>query len=152
MTGLTAPVDLLPSVPVGALVAAGGVLGVAIGLGAFGYLWSRYRLLTRGLRGTARVVDVRPVSLLQRRSVVEAPTERVTVATAARPGGVLVGQKVPAGQYRVGQVVPVVQHPKDPGRILLDRPDLERPLVVVLSPLGFVLVLPLVLYAAARSR
>ena len=88
--------------------------------------FARRRVFTRGLRGTALVVEVRPTSLVQRRSLLERATETVVVATAQVPRGVPAPQKVPAGQYGVGQVVPVVQHPRDPYRLYLDRPDLEH--------------------------
>jgi hypothetical protein len=91
------------------------------------WMFSRYRVFTRGLRGTALVVDVRPTSLVQRDAVFERATETVVLATAHVPRGVAAPQKVPAGQYAVGQVVPVVQHPRDAYRVYLDRPDLEHP-------------------------
>ena len=132
---------------VGAAV-VGGLIGLLMGSGAFAYMYSRHRVFTKGLRGTALVVDVRPTSLIQRRSVTERPTENVTVATAAVPRGVTVGQKIPAGQYRVGQVVPVVQAPGSPHRVYLDRPDLERPAIVVYSPLLLLLAVPVIVVAA----
>ncbi|MCO7275028.1 hypothetical protein [Cellulosimicrobium cellulans] len=65
-----------------------------------------------------------PTPLLNRRSVVEHPTEMVVPATRDRPRGVRPEQKVPAGQYRPGQVVPVVRRAGDPDSVRLDRPDL----------------------------
>ncbi len=115
---------------------------VVVLLVAFGVLRSRHRLMSRGLRGTALVVDVRPSSMMERRSLTERPTEVVTVATAARPRGVRTAQKVPPGQYRVGQVVPVVQDPQRTDRVLLDRPDLERPAALVWAPLALALLAP----------
>ena len=135
------------AVRVGAAI-VGGLIGVLMGGGVFAYLYSRHRVFTKGLRGTALVVDVRPTSLIQRRSVAERATESVTVATAAVPRGVTVGQKIPAGQYHVGQVVSVVQAPGSPHRVFLDRQDLERPAIVVYSPLLFLLVVPLIVVAA----
>lgn len=133
--------------PSGALVVLVAVVVVAVTIGAIGmfaYLNGRRRVFTRGLRGTAVVIDVRPAALLERHSVAERPTERVTVATAARPQGVLTDQKVPAGEYRPGQIVPVVQHPRHAERLFLDRPDLERSLLGVYSPLLIAVVAPLV--------
>lgn len=130
------------------LAGAVTVLFVAACLAAFAWRLSRHRAFTRGLRGTAVVTGVRPVPLVQRRSVVERPTEVVTVATAAAPRGVPVAQKVPAGQYAVGQVVPVVQHPRDPLRLLLDRPDLEPGVLGVWWPLAAALLGPVVLALA----
>lgn len=125
-----------------------GVLATFVALAVFAYLHSRHRVMTRGLRGEALVVDVRPISMIQRRSVVERPTENVTVVTAAAPRGVRIDQKVPAGQYRVGQTVPVVQARGNPHRIYLDRPDLERPAFVVYSPLLALVAIPVIVYAA----
>lgn len=130
------------------LALVGGLIGVLMAGGVFAYLYSRHRVFTKGLRGTALVVDVQPISLIQRRSVIERPTENVVVATAAVPRGVTVGQKVPAGQYRVGQVVPVVQAPGSPHRVYLDRPDLERPAFVVYAPLLLLLAVPFIVVAA----
>ncbi len=119
--------------------------------GAFAYTYSRHRVFTKGLRGTAVVIDVQPTFLMQRRSVIERPTERVTVATAAWPRGHAVDQKLPAGQYWVGQVVPVVQAPGRPERIFLDRPDLERSTFGVYVPLGMLVMIPVIVYAAFTS-
>lgn len=128
-----------------------GVLSMLITLGVFAYLYSRHRVMTQGVRGTALVVDVRPISMIQRRSVTERPTENVTVATAAVPRGVRVDQKVPAGQYRVGQTVPVVQARGNPHKIFLDRPDLERPAVVVYAPLFAIAFIPVIIYLAITN-
>lgn len=128
-----------------------GLVAVLVCAAVFAYFYSRHRVMTRGLRGTALVVDVRPISLIQRRSVTERPTENVTVATAAAPRGVLVDQKVPAGQYRVGQVVPVVQARGNPFKVYLDRPDLERPAIVVYSPLLMMLAVPVIVFAAVTG-
>ncbi|MGY4643325.1 hypothetical protein [Cellulomonas sp. URHB0016] len=117
-------------------------------LGMFAYTYSRHRVFTKGLRGTAVVVAVEPTFLMQRRSVIEKPTERVTVATAAWPRGHAVDQKLPAGQYRVGEIVPVVQAKGRPERIFLDRPDLERSAFSVYAPLGMFLMIPVILYAS----
>ena len=54
------------AVRVGAAI-VGGLIGVLMGGGVFAYLYSRHRVFTKGLRGTALVVDVRPTSLIQRR-------------------------------------------------------------------------------------
>ena len=115
---------------------------------AFAYMYRRHSVFARGVRGTAIVVDVRPTSAFQRHSVVERATENVTIATAARPGGVTVAQKLPAGQYQVGQVVDVVQAKGDPDRIFLYRPDLERSALGVYSPLALIVLVPVILYAA----
>lgn len=114
---------------------------VAVG---FAYVWRRHRVFTHGVRGTGLVVDVRRSRLYEQRSVVERPTERVVVATAAVPSGVLTDQKLPAGQYRPGQVVPVVQHPTDPRRLYVDRPDLERSALAVYAMGAALVVMPLV--------
>jgi hypothetical protein len=119
---------------------------VVVLLVVFALLLRRHRLFTHGLRGTALVVDVRPSSMRQRRSLTERPTDVVTVATAARPRGVRTNQKVPPGQYAPGQVVPVVQDPRHPDRILLDRPDLERPPLMVWGPLAVALLAPLIVW------
>lgn len=109
---------LLPTVlQVLALLVFGGV-----SLGAFAWRSRRRRDFTHGLRGQAAVVDVRPTSALQRRSVVESPTETVVVATAEAPRGVPTDQKFPRGTFRVGQLVPVVQRPGDPFRLYVDVP------------------------------
>lgn len=121
------------------------VLAVIVGaLAQFGYFYRRRRLFTHGVRGTAVVVDIRPISLAQRYSVTQPATDNVTVATEARPAGVLVAQRVPAGQYRVGEIVPVVQAPGRPDRLLLDRPDLERSAAGTYAPLLLVVLAPLV--------
>ncbi len=113
---------------------------VVILLVVFGLLRARRKVFTHGLRGTALVIDVRPSSMLERRSLTERPTDVVTVATAERPQGIRTAQKVPPGQYTVGQVVPVVQDPRRTERVLLDRPDLERPGVLVWAPLALALL------------
>ncbi|GEA86221.1 DUF3592 domain-containing protein [Cellulomonas cellasea] len=124
------------------------VVFVVACLAVFAWRISRHRAFTRGLRGTAVVVEVRPMTLLQRKSVTERPTEFVTVATAEVPRGVQVSQKIPAGSYAVGQVVPVVQHPRDPHRLYLDRPDLEPNALVVYLPLVAALMAPVTLAIA----
>jgi len=129
-----------------AAVVATGFVTVAFMVGAlvmFGYFLSRRRVFTRGVRGTALVVDVRPVGTMRRYSATEAATDDVTAATAARPQGVLVDQKPPAGQYQVGQVVPVVQAQGPTDKMFLDRPDLERSLVGTYAPLALVVAAPL---------
>jgi hypothetical protein len=123
------------------------VLVVAAGA-AFAYMYRRHSVFVRGQRGTAVVVEVRPISLFQRHSVVERPTENVTIATEARPRGVTVAQKLPAGQYQVGQIVEVVQAKGDPDRIFLYRPDLERSAWGVYAPLYMIAMIPVILYAA----
>ena len=142
----TIPADLQILIVV--VVTGAAVLGFA---GVFAYMYSRHRVFTTGLRGTAVVVDVRPTSMMQHRSVVEKPTENVTIATAARPRGVTVAQKLPAGQYRVGQVVDVVQARGRPDRIFLYRPDLERSAIGVYSPLALIVLVPVILYAALTN-
>jgi hypothetical protein len=134
----------------GVLVQLAGAGLVLVGcVAAAAWLLSRHRAFTRGLRGTALVVDVRPTSLVQRRSVLERATETVVVATAQVPRGVPAPQKVPAGQYAVGQVVPVVQHPRDPHRVYLDRPDLEQhPVRAVLYLVGAGVALVLLVQTA----
>jgi len=130
------------------IVVAGTIVSILAFGGAFAYMYSRHRVFTKGVRGTAVVVAVQPTSMLQHRSVVEKPTERVTVATAACPRGVTVDQKLPAGQYHVGQVVPVVQRQGHPEKLFLDRPELERSAFSVYSPLALIAVVPVILYAA----
>ncbi|WP_448630184.1 hypothetical protein [Cellulomonas soli] len=132
--------SLVPVLLVGVVVLA--VMAGAVAMVA--YLSARRRVFTRGVRGTAVVVAVRPTSPFERRSAVERPTERVTVATAAQPQGALTDQKVPAGQYHPGQVVPVVQAPGRPDRLYLDRPDLERSALSVYSPLLLAALAPVV--------
>ncbi|MGN8246569.1 hypothetical protein ACTHAM_000233 [Cellulomonas soli] len=128
-----------------ALLVVAVVVVVMLGaVGMFAYLYGRRRVFTRGVRGTAVVVAVRPTAALERHSVVERPTERVTVATAARPQGVLTDQKVPAGQYLPGQVVAVVQAPGRPDRLYLDRPDLERSALSVYAPLLLAVCAPFI--------
>ena len=127
------------------------VFSVAL-LVTFGAFFRRYRVFTRGLRGTGLVVDVRPTSLLQHRSAIEAPTDTVVVATAAMPRGIPVNQKVPRGQYRPGQAVPVVQAPGRPDVLLLDRPDLERPVWAVFAPLALLVAVPLITYLGLTQR
>ncbi|MBO3101621.1 hypothetical protein [Cellulomonas fengjieae] len=133
-------------------IVAGTTVAVAAFVGAFAYMYSRRRVFTRGVRGTAVVVAVQPASLFQRRSVVASPKDRVTVATQARPRGVTVDQLLPVGQYRVGQVVPVVQRSGHPDRLFLDRPDLERSALAVYAPLAMVAMTPVILYAALTGQ
>ncbi len=118
----------------------------------FGLLRGRRRVFTHGLRGTALVIEVRRSSMLERRSLTERPTEVVTVATAARPQGIRTAQKVPPGQYAVGQVVPVVQDPRRAERVLLDRPDLERPAALVWAPLALALLVWVIAALAITQR
>lgn len=126
------------------LVVVGALIAMVLMAVAFSYVWRRHRVFTRGVRGTAVVVDVRRTRLLEQRSAVERPTERVVVATAAVPSGVLTDQKLPAGEYRPGQVVPVVQDARDPHRLYVDRPDLERSAAAVYAMGAGLVVLPLV--------
>ena len=130
------------------VVAVGTFVMVVAAGAAFAYMYRRHSVFVRGLRGTAVVVDVRPISVFQRHSVIERATENVTIATEARPRGVTVAQKLPAGQYQVGQVVDVVQAKGDPDRIFLYRPDLERSAWGVYSPLFVIAMIPVILYAA----
>lgn len=142
MTGAAGPPpELLGGLETIAVVAV-AVIAVPMLLVAFLYLHSRHRMYTRGLRGTAVVVEVRPTRLFEQHSVVEKPTVRVVVATAAVPRGVLTDQKLPAGEYHPGQVVPVVQDPKRPDRLYVDRPDLEQPASVVYAPLVVLCLVP----------
>ncbi|GEM_PF-1463794 len=124
MTGETDLGGIPPVVLVVAVAAVTLVLWVLV-LVFFLYRSRVAGTYRRGLRGTAVVVQVVPTPLLNRRSVVEHPTEMVVLATRDRPRGVRPEQKVPAGQYRPGQVVPVVQRAGDPDSVRLDRPDLE---------------------------
>jgi hypothetical protein len=130
------------------IVAVGTIVAVIAGGAAFAYMYRRHSVFVRGVRGTAIVVDVRPTSAFQRHSVIERATENVTIATSARPRGVTVAQKLPAGQYQVGQVVDVVQAKGNPDRIFLYRPDLERSALGVYSPLFVMVMIPVILYAA----
>jgi hypothetical protein len=128
-----------------ALVGVGGVLFLVVFAVAFSYVYRRHRVFRRGLRGTGRVLEVRGTRVMERRSVTERPTVRVVVATAAVPGGVLTDQKLPAGEYQPGQEVPVVQDPRDPRRLYVDRPDLERPGFLVGAMATGLVIFPLVL-------
>jgi hypothetical protein len=130
------------------VVAVGTVIAVVAAGAAFAYMYRRHSVFVRGVRGSAVVVDVRPTAVFQRHSVIERATENVTIATEARPRGVTVAQKLPAGQYRVGQVVEVVQARGNPDRIFLYRPDLERSALGVYSPLAVIVLVPVTLYAA----
>ena len=134
-----------------ALGVLGGLLMCGVLVGVFAYLYGRHRVFSRGLHSTAVVIDVQTTPVLQRRSAIEAPTEVVTVATAARPRGIRVNQKFPAGQYRVGEVVPVVQSLGNPDRLYLDRPDLERSAWSVYSPLALLVVVPLIVVLGIRG-
>ncbi|MBN9326891.1 MAG: hypothetical protein BGO38_14975 [Cellulomonas sp. 73-145] len=128
------------------------VVSCGVLVGTFAAFYRRYRMFTRGLRGTAMVVDVRPTGVWQQRSVTEAPTDTVVVATAAMPRGVPVNQKVPHGQYQPGQVVPVVQAPGRPDVVLLDRPDLERPVWAVYLPLVLLVAAPVITFLGLSHR
>ena len=83
--------------------------------------------------------------MLQKYSALQ-HTDVVTVATAARTRGIQVPQKIPAGQYAVGQTVPVVQRPGRPDELYLDRPDLERTAFSVYSRLLFIPLAPLIVF------
>ncbi|MGV8977016.1 MAG: hypothetical protein ACOH17_03140 [Cellulomonas sp.] len=125
------------------------VVFVAANLAVFAWRISRRRVFTRGLRGTAVVIGVRRAALYQRKALLEAPTDVVTLATAAVPRGIETSQKLPAGQYVVGQTVEVVQHPKDRYRLFVDRLDLEPSPLVVYVPLGAAVMAPVILLLAA---
>ena len=147
----------MPESPLSGAFGVGLVLVVVVVLSVvllvvLGMSFRRYRVFTRGLRGTGLVVDVRPTSLLQHRSVVEAPTDTVVVATAAMPRGIPVNQKVPRGQYLPGQVVPIAQAPGRPDLLLLDRPYLERPVWAVFAPLALLVAVPLITYLGLAQR
>jgi hypothetical protein len=103
-----------------------GVLFAAAFLGVALWHRRRRRVYSAGVRGTGLVVRVEPTPVMNRYSLAESPTEMVTVATQAVPRGAR-PQKVPAGQYQVGQEVAVVQPPGRPHEVKLDRPDLEPP-------------------------
>lgn len=90
----------------------------------FAVQWRRRRVYVTGVRGTGLVIRVEPTPWTNRYSVVEPATEMVTVATQHLPRG-SVPQKVPAGQYVVGQEVAVVQPRGRSQDVRLDRPDLE---------------------------
>ena len=133
-------VEILGPPQVALLVGVGAAVFLVAFLVAFSYVYRRHRVFRSGLRGTGRVLEVRGAHLLERRSVAERPTERVVVATAAVPTGVLTDQKHPAGEYHPGQEVPVVQDPRDPRRLDVDRPDLERsPFMVYAMATGLVI-------------
>ena len=68
------------------------------------------------------------------------------------PRGIPVNQKVPRGQYLPGQVVPSVQAPGRPDLLLLDRPDLERPVWAVFAPLALLVAVPLITYLGLAQR
>jgi hypothetical protein len=131
------------------LVSVVVVVFVAGNLAVFAWRVSRHRVFTRGLRGTAVVIGVRRAALYQRKALLEAPTDVVTVATAAVPRGIETSQKLPAGQYAVGQTVEVVQHPRDRYRLFVYRPELEPSVLTVYGPLAAAAVAPLILWLAA---
>ena len=117
--------------------------------GPFAWRISRYRVFTRGLRGTAVVIGVRRAALYQRKALLESPADVVTLATAAVPHGIETSQKLPAGQYVVGQTVEVVQRPRDRYRLFVDRPDLEPSPLVVYGPLAAGAMAPVISLRAA---
>ncbi|GAA4725334.1 hypothetical protein GCM10023216_14590 [Isoptericola chiayiensis] len=105
--------------------------------------WRRRRVFSSGVRGSGVVVRVEPTPVMNRYSLVERPTEMVTVATQAMPAGAT-PQKVPAGQYVVGQEVPVVQPAGRPHDVRLDRPDLEPAAWRVLGMAAMALAVPVI--------
>lgn len=110
---------------------------------------SRDRVFTRGLPGAAVVIGVRPAALYQRKALLDAPTDVVTLATAAVPRGIETSQQLSAGQHGVGQTVEVVQHPRDRFRLFVDRPDLEPSPLVVDGPHAAAAMAPVILVLAA---
>jgi hypothetical protein len=133
------------------LVGAFTLVFMGLCLGVFAWRISRQRVFTRGLRGTALVVGVRPTTMFQRKSVIEAPTVAVTVATAQIPGGVETMQKLPAGVYFVGEIVDVIQDRRNPYRLYVNRPDLEPSVMKVYGPLVVAVMAPLILLLAATQ-
>lgn len=135
------------------LVLVSGVAFVFVvgNVAVFAWRMSRHRVFTRGLRGTAVIVGVRRAALFQRRALLETPTDVVTVATAAVPRGIETSQKLPAGQYAVGQTVEVVQHARDPYRLFVFRPDLEPSPLIVYGPLAAAALAPFVVWLAATQ-
>lgn len=131
------------------LVSGVVVVFVIANLAVFGWRVGRHRVFTRGLRGTAVVIGVRRAALYQRKALLEAPTDVVTLATAAVPRGIEASQKLPAGQYVVGQTVQVVQHPRDRYRLFVDRPDLEPSVLTVYGPLVAAATAPVILLIAS---
>ncbi len=95
------------------------------------------------------VTGVRRAALYQRKALLDAPTDVVTLATAAVPRGIETSQQLPAGQYGVGQTVEVVQHPRDRYRLFVDRPDLEPSPLVFGGPLAAAAMAPVILLLAA---
>jgi len=138
-------VQILGPQQVAVLVGVGATVFLVVFVVAFRYVYRRHRVFRSGLRGTGRVLEVRGARVMERRSVTERPTDRVVVATAAVPGGVLTDQKLPAGEYHPGQEVPVVQDPRDPRRLYVDRPDLERPAFMVYAMAGGLVIFPFVI-------
>ena len=126
------------------VVLVGALVFCALLLGVARISWSRRRKFSEGLRGTAAVVDVRPVPRVRGGWVQTKNTDIVTVATAARDARPPRTGTPPSGQYRVGQIVPVVQEPGRPDMLYLDRPDLVPPLSTVLRPLAFLLIVPVI--------
>lgn len=133
------------------LVSAVAFVFVVASIAVFAWRMSRRRVFTRGLRGTAVVVGVRRSAMLQRRALLETPTDVVTVATAAVPRGIETSQKLPAGQYVVGQTVEVVQHARDPYRLFVYRPDLEASPLVVYGSLAAAALAPFIVWLAATQ-
>ncbi|WP_418277910.1 hypothetical protein ACNHYB_08090 [Isoptericola jiangsuensis] len=106
-------------------------------------LGRRRRIYSTGVRGSGVVIRVDSTPVMNRYSAVESPSEMVTVATHMAPNGVA-PQKVPAGQYVVGQEVPVIQPAGRPHEVRLDRPDLEIPRWKVIGTAAMALVAPMI--------
>lgn len=104
------------------------VLALLLSAGCGGYVaywWRRRRIYATGVRGTALVIKVEKTPWAVRYNHLAPATETVTIATHHRPRGVP-QERIPPGQYEVGQVVPVIQPAGRPELVRLDRPDLEE--------------------------
>ena len=142
----------------GALTGANLVIVCAVVLvfmgawvGVFDWRINRRRVFIRGLPGTALVIGLRPTSVFQRKSVIEAPTVTVTVATAQNPRGIETMQKLPAGTYFGGQTVDVIHDRRNPCRLYISRPDLEPSMFKVHGPLALAAIAPLLVVLAATQ-
>lgn len=122
------------------------LISVAFGVGfavVAVILRKRRRFFVTGEHGMARVIHVYPTPMVNRRSLTERATEMVVVATNDLPQG-STPQKVPAGQYVVGQTVEVVRAAGRPASVKLNRPDLEYPAIVTWGFAAMAVIAPLI--------
>ncbi|GAA4725410.1 hypothetical protein GCM10023216_14700 [Isoptericola chiayiensis] len=85
-------------------------------------MWRRQRAYANGVRGTAVVIGIEATPWAVRHNHFARATETVTVATHQCPHGVR-QERIPPGQYVVGQTVEVVQPEGRPDLVRLDRAD-----------------------------